>query len=58
MAKGTYRPADSPDDPIYTGKYVISSHDRKPKDKPQEQFPDLQDLPFDPAVEFLKKLKD
>ena len=37
---------------------MISSHDRKPKDKPQERFPDLQDLPEDPAVEFLKKLDE
>jgi hypothetical protein len=60
MAKFTYRPADSPDDPIYNGRVVVCSHQRKPQDKatPQERFPDLQNLPFDPAVEFLKKLND
>jgi hypothetical protein len=26
MAKGTWTLASSPDDPIYNGKYVISSH--------------------------------
>ena len=25
---------------------------------PEQRYPDLQNLPFDPAVEFLKKLKD
>jgi len=58
MVKFTYRPVEGPDDPIFDGRIVISSHKRKPKDKPQERFPDLQNLPFDPAEEFLKKLKD
>ena len=61
MAKVIYRPADSPDDAIYDGRFVISFHDRKlPSDvaSPQERFPDLQDLPFDPAVEFLKRLDE
>ncbi|MDA1245007.1 MAG: hypothetical protein O3B02_08415 [Proteobacteria bacterium] len=29
MAKGTWRLADDPNDPIYTGGYVISSHNRR-----------------------------
>jgi hypothetical protein len=56
MAEGTYLPADSPDDPIYTGRFVVSSHNRKPpqetpaeKATPEERYPDLQNLPIDPA---------
>jgi hypothetical protein len=78
MAKFTYRPASSPDDPIYTGRFVISSHglsqkyEQSKKSSPaaaagpeeatsltaEQKYPDLQNLPFDPAVEALKKLKD
>ena len=77
MAKGTWKLADSPDDPIYSGGFVISSHNlpqgyaqlkksspigtdgqtQEAHVRPEEQYPDLQNLPFDPAEEFLKKLK-
>ena len=28
MAKGTFRLANDPNDPIYTGGYIVSSHNR------------------------------
>ena len=78
MVKVIYKPADSPDDPIYDGRFVISFHNFSQKyeqskknsqtaaaepeagtsSTPEQRYPDLQNLPFDPAVEFLKKLKD
>jgi hypothetical protein len=74
MAKVTYRLADSPDDPIYSGGFMISSHHRKPVPKKkspsdtagndggtaqgsEEVYLDLQNLPFDPATEFLRSLE-
>ena len=62
MAKGTYKPADSPDDPIYNGGFVISFHQRRTRPdeelSPEERFPDLQNLPVDPAEEFLQELRE
>jgi len=62
MAKITsWHFADSPDDVIYDGRIVISFHNRKLPSRaasPQERFPDLQNLPFDPAVELLKRLDE
>ena len=65
MARVTFRFADSPDDPIYDGRVVISSHNWrslkiKPTGKaaPEERYPDLQNLPVDPmevANETLRK---
>jgi len=74
--KVTYRWADSPDDPIYNGKFVISSPKSGPQsrrlkkssptdtDGPKEPISDtadrvldLQNLPFDPALEFRKAVE-
>ena len=63
MAKGKWRMA-GPDDPIFDGRIIISSHNRpRPKNPtdeapPEQRYPDLQNLPVDPmevSKETLKK---
>ena len=61
MAKIIWKMA-GPDDPIYNGQYIISSHNLPADDpddpvQPWEVYPDLQNLPVDPAEMALKEIK-